>query len=124
MVILPYLSDDRLRELDAARVSGLDLCGNGVIIIPKDLLVYRTGAPNRFTTSAPIKNIYRGTSSLVARTFLLRPQYPSLSELQAEIERRGGRVSLPTVSKVVSGLEDDLIVGRNDSALRLLQPDK
>ena len=36
----------------------------------------------------------------------------------------GGKVTLPTVSKVVKALEDELIVGRADGAITLLQPDK
>ena len=39
LVILPFLSEAHLEELVRRRVSGLDLCGNGVIIVPKRLFV-------------------------------------------------------------------------------------
>ncbi|KKM88503.1 hypothetical protein LCGC14_1258060 [marine sediment metagenome] len=36
MVIVPYLSSDKLQKLEAAGVSGLDLCGNGVLVVGED----------------------------------------------------------------------------------------
>src|SRR5262249_26015274 len=71
LVVVPYLPDARLAELEAAGVSGIDLCGNGVVVIPGEVLVYRTGQPNQFRAEGQIKNVFRGNSSLVARVFLL-----------------------------------------------------
>ena len=125
LVVLPYLSEDQLRELVERAVSGLDLCGNGVLTVPQDgLLLFRTGRPNRFRTSAPLKNVYRGASALVARTLLLRADYPSVDALWQETRTRGAAVSLATVSKVLKVLEEDLIVSRKNRTLRLLQPEK
>jgi hypothetical protein len=129
MVVMPYLSESQLRELEAHEVSGIDLCGNGIVIVPGELLVFRTGTPNKFPQSAPIKNIYRKNSSLVARTFLLRPEFPSVTELHHFVRQRQPihsreKIALSTVSKVVKSLEDDLIVGRDTGKLRLLQPEK
>jgi hypothetical protein len=123
LVIVPYLSPSSLERLIAAGVSGLDLCGNGVINIPGEWFVFRTGEKNRFPSSLPIKNIYRGASSVVARVFLLRPNFQSVNEVRNEILKRKGNVSLSTVSKVLKGLEEDLIIGRNDE-IRLLQPER
>ncbi|MBU0618425.1 MAG: hypothetical protein KKI02_11975 [Planctomycetes bacterium] len=124
MVMVPYLSGKSLGELESEGVSGIDASGNGVIIIPGKLLVYRTGQPNRYPDSAPLKNPYGGVSSLVARVFLLVPEFDQVSDIRAAIEARAGRLGLPTVSKALKRLEDELIVGRNTGRIRLLQPEK
>ena len=123
LVIVPYLGPKSLERLIAAGVSGLDLCGNGVINIPGEWFVFRTGEKNRFPSSLPIKNIYRGTSSCVARLFLLRPNYKSVSEVRDEILRRKADISPSTVSKVLKALQEDLMISRNDE-IRLLRPEQ
>ena len=110
-------------------MSGIDLSGNAVVVVPGEILVYRTGAPNRFPRGALIRNVYRRNSSIVARTFLLQREFPSLKELLAEIQRRGGRATQSTATKVTVGMEEDLVIERVKTAegtrsLRLLQPDK
>lgn len=35
LIFLPYLSPDRLAELESMAVSGIDLCGNGIVYVPK-----------------------------------------------------------------------------------------
>ena len=128
LILTPYLSDEQLRVLEAQQVSGIDLCGNGVIIVPDRLLIYRTGNPNKYPSSSPIRNVYRGTSSIVSRSFLLRSEYETAQELLEEVTARGGEVTLSTVSKVCSSLADDLIIERKrqgrTTRLRLLQPEK
>ena len=128
MIIVPFLSKERLDELEREGISGIDLSGNGIVVAPGKFSVYRTGAPNRFRTSAPIKNIYQKNSSIVGRVFLTRPRYEAVTEIRSEIQRRSGRVwppiSLATVSKALKGLEDDLIVSRSDAGISLVQPDK
>jgi DNA-binding transcriptional ArsR family regulator len=123
LVIVPYLGPKSLERLIAAGVSGLDLCGNGVINVPGEWFVFRTGEKNRFPSSLPIKNVYRGASSTVARVFLLRPTYKSVGEIRDEILKRKGDVSLSTVSKVLKALQEDLIISRNEE-IRLLQPER
>jgi hypothetical protein len=123
LVIVPYLGPKSLERLIAAGVSGLDLCGNGVINVPGQWFVFRTGEKNKFPNSQPIKNIYRGTSSIVARVFLLRPSYNSVSQVLEEIIKRKGEVTLSTVSKVLRGLQEDLLISRNGD-IRLLQTDR
>jgi hypothetical protein len=124
MVFVPYLSEEQLSQLEREGISGLDLCGNGLIMAPGEMLLYRTGRPNLYPQSGPIKNIFRGASSLVARVFLLRPTYSAVGEIREEIERLGGTVALSTVSKALAGLEEELIVGRQSGEIRLLQPEK
>ena len=131
MLIMPFLREQHLQELEQEGISGLDLCGNGVVMAPDAFAVFRSGGKNRFSTSAPIKNIYRKNSSMVGRVFLARPSYDAVQEIHSEINQRNllvnrwskGPMSLSTVSKALKTLEEDLVVER-DGAIRLLQPDK
>lgn len=132
MVILPYLRESQLRELETRKVSGIDLCGNGVVVVPGRLTVFRTGNPNRFPSSAPIKNVYRRNTSMVGRAFLSTPAYPTVRAVCDEVNarnplvRKGERTPMrvATAWKALQGLQDDLIVDRSDDGVRLLQADK
>ncbi len=130
MVYVPYLAESQARRLQEQQVSGVDMCGNAVLIVPGELLVFRTGAPNMYPRSGRIKNVYRKNSSIVARSFLLKPTYPSMGDLMDEIEGRGGKVTQATVSKVCAALDQDLVIERakgelpRTTSLRLVQPDK
>lgn len=127
LVIFPFLDEPALDRLESAGVSGIDLCGNGVVVVPGRWYLRRTGSPNPFRAEGVIKNVYRGASSVVARLFLARPEFDSVQAALDEITRRGGRVSLGTVSKVSKRLADELVIERTLSSfttLRLLQPDK
>jgi hypothetical protein len=131
MLIMPFLSEPQLQELEREGISGMDLCGNGVVVVPGMFSVFRSGAKNRFSSSAPIKNIYRKNSSMVGRVFFVFPRYESVQEICSEINRRNLLVnrwekrpmSLSTVSKSLKALEEDLIVERKD-IIRLVQSDK
>ena len=46
MLVVPYLRENQLDELQQRKLSGIDLSGNGVLTVPGKLLVYRTGSPN------------------------------------------------------------------------------
>ena len=122
MVVAPYLSPKALDMLLDAEISGLDLSGNGVIVIPGRWLIYRSGRKNQFPSSAPIRAIYDRSSSLVGRVFLVSRVFPRVKDIQAEISRLGGKISLGTVSKVLKGLEEDLMVSRNGT-IQLIQPE-
>lgn len=124
LIAVPYLSEERLLGLEREGVSGLDLCGNAVLIVPGSLYVFRTGFPNRFKSSAPIKNVFKGASSLVARAFLLRPEFASVGQIGEEIVARGGELSPGTVSKALKELEAQLLVGRASGTIRLLEPER
>jgi len=131
ILIMPYLSEYKLHQLEQVGLNGVDLCGNGVINIPGFATVFRTGAKNRYPSSALIKKVYQKNSSMAARVFLDLPQYQSVKDLQLEINRRNPLVargvappmSQATVSKVLNNLVDDLMVARN-GAIYLLQADK
>jgi hypothetical protein len=131
LLFLPFLSQRQLQELEQEGISGIDLCGNGVVVVPGMFAVFRTGEKNRFSSSAPIKNIYRRNSSMVGRVFLFRTGFETVQEICSEINRRNMLVnrwdkksmSLSTVSKALKTLGEDLIIARNDT-IRLLQPDR
>lgn len=123
MVMAPYLDEEWLDRLAEEGVSGLDFSGNGVVVVPGCWFVYRTGRPNAFPSSKYIQDIYRGRSSFVARTLLVRSRYDQVTELREEIVERGGTISLSTVSKVLSRLEDELLISREEG-VKLLQPEQ
>ena len=123
MLMTPFLSPGQLNDLEQNAVSGIDLCGNGVVVVPGELCVFRSGQPNRYPQSSPIKNIYRGRSSLVPRVFLARPEYREVNEVKREIEARNGKIAISTISKALATLNEDLIVKRSDSSISLLQAD-
>lgn len=124
MIVVPYLKEQRLLELQESGVSGVDLCGNGIINAPGRLFTYITGRPNLYPDSAPSKYAYRGKTSLVARAFLCRGNFSQLEEIQNEIERRGGDIAISTISKALKRLEEDVIVERTQDGIQLLQPEK
>ncbi len=128
LVVTTFLSEENLRRFEREGISGLDLCGNGVLVVPGELLVWRSGQANRYPRGTTIRNVYRGRSSIVARAFLATPHYDSVQELLDTIRARGGEVTLGTVSKVCSILAEDLIIERQErgrtTTLTLLQPAK
>lgn len=124
MVVVPYLSPKQISELEKQEISGIDLSGNGIVIIPGEILIVRSGKPNRFRKSDPIRNIYRGNSSLVARAFLLKPKFSAVKEILEFISSRGGNITLSTISKALKILEEDLVISREKDDIRLIQAEK
>lgn len=123
LIVLPFLSPERFDELERSGASGIDLCGNALVQIPGQLFVLRSGAPNKFPESYPIRAVYRGATSLVARSLLLRAESESLSDLDQFIQSRGGSLTLTTISKALRRMEDDVLIERRGGRARLLQPD-
>jgi hypothetical protein len=129
MVVVPFLDQHKLEELERRGVSGIDMCGNGVVVAPGKLVVLRTGQENRFSTWAPIKNVYRKKSSLVGRAFLACPKYQSVNDVLEQVRRcdywaaMAGQSSpaISTVSKVLTAMEQDLLVARARGGVRLIQ---
>jgi hypothetical protein len=131
LLITPFLSEQQLQALEQEGINGLDLCGNGFFTIAGKLTVLRTGQPNRFSSNSAIKNIYRKNCSLVGRVFLSRAKFSQVNQILDEIKNRDllnavlNQPSLTqgTVSKVLAGMEQDLIIERGKNAINLLQPD-
>ena len=124
LIIVPYLSPSTLDEAEQLGVSAVDLCGNGVVQVPHQWLVVRSGRPNRFRGSSPLSGAYRGVASLVARAFAVQRRFPKVSDVLRFIEAQGSSITLATVSKALKRLEEDLVIARDASGLRLLQGDK
>jgi hypothetical protein len=122
MIQVPYLAPDRLNYLASLGVSGVDLCGNGAVIIPERLYVVRSGQPNKYRDSRPLNNPYRGRSSLVARILLSEPLWPSLSKLLHRINRERTDLSLAQASKAIRALEEELIVRKAGGTIKLQDP--
>jgi len=123
MVIVPYLSERSLDWLADRGVSGIDLSGNGLAMVPGVLYLRRSGRPNRFPESQPSKYAYRGATSIVPRVFLCRREFTSVSAIKDEIESRGGKVALSTVSKALARMVEDVLIRRTDSSIKLRQPE-
>lgn len=124
MVVVPYLAERQSRMLIEQAVSGLDLSGNGVIVAPGKMLLCRTGRPNRYPESQPTRYAYRGSTSVVPRVFLARPEYTSVKEIREEIKSRGVDVAPSTVSKALARMEEDILIRREDGRITLVQPDE
>ncbi len=123
MIVAPYISGRQADILSQAGISWLDLSGNMVIRVADRIYIERTGWPNQFPDTAPIKKIFQGTASLVARALLLRPVgFASLSQIVEFIERRGGAITLSTVSKVLKSLEEELLVTRSRRSISASEP--
>lgn len=124
ILVVPYLSKTIVELLNQEGVSGLDINGNYLIQTP-EMVAVRLDQKNQFPESLPIKKIYSANSSLVARLFLATgKKFQSVNMVRSDIEALGGSLSLSAISKVLKGLEDDLVLQRGDSEIKLLQPDK
>jgi len=123
MIFVPYLSQEQLNHLEASGVSGIDLSGNGIINVPGEMLVYKTGEPNLYPIRQKRPNPYRGTSSLVARSFAIQTEFKSSRSIEAFIQQRGGSVTQGTISKALRQLEEDLVIRRQGHSILVLQYD-
>lgn len=120
LILVPYLSAERLAELERQQISGVDLCGNGVVIVPGSLYILRTGQPNLYPDSRPLNNPYAGRSAIVARALLKRVSWPSLNELAATVKKAGCPISLSQASKAVQALSEDLIVSKQREGIAVI----
>ena len=114
IVVAPYIGAKQAMILADKGVSWIDLSGNMSIRVSNRVYIERTGKPNRFPDTAPIKKIFQGTSSLVSRALLLRPEgFSSLYEMVDFINGRNAKITLSTVSKVLKSLEEDLLITKS-----------
>ena len=121
LLIAPYLNEEKLNSLAEAEISGIDLSGNGLVIVPDELFVYRSGEKNKFPSNAPIKNVFRGTSSIIPRVFFAKPEFQSVTEVLEEILERSGNITMGTVSKVLKTLEQELLISRKEE-IKIIDP--
>ncbi len=124
LLIVPYLSKAILEMLENEGVSGLDLSGNYWIRSP-EIVAIRLDQKNQYRESQPIKKIFSGNSSLVGRLFLSsKRRFDSVNEVWKVIKNLGGNLSLSATSKVLSGMEEELMIEKDRKGILLLQPDK
>lgn len=121
LVIAPYVPAKQAQTLREAGVSWMDLSGNMVLRVPNRVYIERTGQPNRYPDTAPIRKIFEGTTSLVTRALLLEPAgFASVSEIVDFIRFRGASITLPTVSKALRLLEEELLVSRGGGRISVV----
>ncbi|MBN2594627.1 MAG: hypothetical protein JXA81_14055 [Sedimentisphaerales bacterium] len=125
LLIAPYIGMKQAKILADNGISWLDLSGNMSIRVSNRIYIERTGKPNRFPDTAPIKKIFQGTSSLVSRALLLKPEgFSTLYEIIDFINNRNAKVTLSTVSKVLKSLEEELLINRSKSLISVADPEK
>lgn len=122
MIQVPFLSPERLAELEQEMVSGVDLCGNGIVVVPGRIYVVRSGQPNKYRDSRALSNPYRGRSALVGRMLLTQSRWHSLNKLTKAIQDAGTTLSLGQASKAVQAMEEDLIVSKDAGTIALREP--
>ena len=124
LLIIPFLSKTIVEMLEREGLSGIDLNGNYLIQSP-EIMAIRLDQENRFKESQSIKKIFSGNSSLVGRLFLSsKRRFVSVNEVCSAIQVLGSSLSLSAVSKVLKGLEEELIIEKGKDGILLLQPDK
>lgn len=123
-LLVPYLSEKIIARLKENSMSGLDLNGNYYINTP-GFLAIRLDQKNQYKESAYIKDIYSRNSSIVGR-FLLRNNttYERVSDIYEGINKIGSNITFSTISKVIKGYEEQLIISREKNLIKLIQPDK
>ena len=125
MIIAPYFSQEKLDQLLAVGISAIDFSGNAAVEAPGGFLFYKTGNPNKYPDSSPIRSAYRGNGSLVARVMLMQRQFQAVGDILASIRAGGGTLTMGMVSKVLHRLEADLAIERpNRNAVRVIQPER
>ena len=122
MILVPYLSPHNLELLEREAISGIDLCGNGIVTIPGRVMIFRTGNKNLYPDSRALINPFRGRSAMVARALLSDPNYNSLGQLHDRIEEGGVKLSLSQVSKAVKALEEEMLVATSGRSIILKDP--
>ena len=124
MVFVPFLSQSRLAALENEGISGIDMCGNGIVSVPNRLLVYRTGHPNKYPDSRAVANPYKGKSSMVARLLVAQHSWGSLKDLKKAIHQHGVSLSLSQISKAIKVLAEDLVVEKANTSIRTTDPER
>jgi hypothetical protein len=113
LVCVPYLNEEAVQRLEEASISGVDLCGNGILIdAPGGLLVRRTGHPNLYPYTVPVRDPFSGQAGVVVRQLTTRRWWTSLSSFHAALAHDNRPVSLSLCSKVISQLAEMRLVNR------------
>jgi len=125
LVIAPYIGSKQAEILADRGISWIDLCGNMSVRVSNQIYIERTGKPNRFPDTAPIKKIFQGTSSLVSRALVLKPDgFESVNDIYNFINNRNANITLSTVSKVLKSLDEDLLIKKADSFISVTNQER
>lgn len=125
MVIAPYIGARQAKTLADRGISWMDLSGNMSIRVSNQIYIERTGNKNRFPDTAPIKKVFQGTSSLVSRALLLKQRgFSSLYDIVDFVNARRASITIPTVSKVLKSLDEELLIDRSRSLISVLDREK
>jgi hypothetical protein len=133
LLVAPYLSERVLDSLQHENISAIDVCGNGLLIDPPGFFVLRTGAKRQPRLGpAPVRtSIYdpRNVATLVPRVLFCEPVFHTTTKvLDACHERMMARgneplpLTLPTVSKALHELDEDLMTERQGRERKLRNP--
>jgi len=137
-VLAPALSPQAQAYCVANGIDFLDLAGNISIQVPGKFTLQRLGrrSPerNQRGDSSRSMNVFSGRSSRVLRVLLEKPKVWSLTDIAKELAAEAKRVerifrqpvefgvSLGSISKVLSSLEEQLWVRRQGSAVLVPEP--
>ncbi|HLT40910.1 MAG TPA: hypothetical protein VK034_31750 [Enhygromyxa sp.] len=137
LLLSPYLSPKSLDELIEERISGIDGCGNGLLVDPPGIFILRTGAkrPKQYRRpSSPVRlSVYESSNvaTLVPRVFFSQPTFPTttatLNACHARMMALGDGptpLTLPTVSKALRQLDEDLVTDRRGRERYLRDPSR
>lgn len=123
LLITPYLSTQNLETLEQHNLSGVDFCGNGILLW-KGFFMMRSGFKNQFK-SLPVamKNPYMGVAVQVAETLLNCNFFPTQKHICNSILKKSGQISLSQVNKALKTMEDDSIICRRGRIICLRDAD-
>ncbi len=125
VVVVPYMGKEQAKLLEREFISWIDLSGNMFIRAINGIYIERTGRKNQFPDTSSIKKIFEGTSSLVSRALLLKKEpFRSLYQVVNFINERDGNITLSTVSKVLSSLEEGLLITKTAAGISVANREK
>jgi hypothetical protein len=125
LIIAPYIAKKQSQMLQNKGISWIDLSGNMSVRISNQIYIERTGRKNRFPDTAPIKKIFQGTSSLVSRALILKPEgFTSLYQIVDFINEHNANITISTVSKVIKSLEEELLINKSGKRIYVIDKEK
>jgi hypothetical protein len=110
MILVPYLNEEQLQKLEQESVSGIDASGNLLVVVPKQVLVCRSGKNNKYPEAALGVNPYAGSYGVVPRALLGQPTFEAVNSLATYLRESGVTVALSTISKALKALDEDLVI--------------
>jgi len=112
VVAVPYMGDSGKRVCERAGASWFDFSGNAHIVAP-GIRVIVDGRPNQFRKRGRPSSVFAPKSSRIARWLLMHP-----GQAHAQRDLAGAtEVSEGLVSRVISRLEEDRYVTRDEGGL-------